>query len=141
METNNDYASLESQKRNAQSQYNSTKDRIEEYEHNISRLKTVKAALAEQKESFRSIMTKDIVLFLPIGRRWKGQTYQDFKTKGSDLIDEDNAYYITALDAALDAVNLEITRLQNKIYNEYGVLGRLASLINNLTTAIENCFN
>lgn len=72
---------------------------------------------------------------------WRGQTFRDFQSRGSTLTAENNTFYRASLDAALDAVNDEITRLENQKYNEYGLLGRLSSAINSLANKIENFFN
>ena len=72
---------------------------------------------------------------------WKGETFSVFAAKGNHLLEENNNFYKNSLDAAHDAINNEITRLQNQINNEYGLLGRLASTINSLANRIINFFN
>lgn len=142
MPTNDEYESLKAQRRNAQAKYNATLGRIEECEYKISRLKRTKATLTEQKRSFASIKKDDKTIVDQKKRSaWSGSCFSSFRLFGAALIDTNEGFYRNSLDGALDAVNDEITRLENQKYNEYGLLGRLSSTINSLANKIENFFN
>lgn len=142
MPTNDEYESLKAQRRNAQAKYNATLGRIEECEYKISRLKRTKATLTEQKRSFASIKKDDKTIIDQKKRSaWSGSCFSSFRLSGAALIDTNEGFYRNSLDGALDAVNDEITRLENQKYNEYGLLGRLSSTINSLANKIENFFN
>ena len=52
-----------------------------------------------------------------------------------------NESFYQDIDAALDAVNDEITRCENTIYSNNGLLGRLRSYLNSLLNDLENMFN
>lgn len=142
MPTNDEYESLKAQRRDAQTKYNATLGRIEECDYKISRLKRTKTILAEQKRAFASIKRndKDIVDKERQGA-WSGSCFSSFRSSGGALVDTNEEFYRNSLDGALDAVNDEITRLENQKYNEYGLLGRLSSAINSLANKIENFFN
>lgn len=142
MSTNDEYESLKAQRRDAQARYNATLGRIEECDYKISRLKRTKAILTEQKRTFASIKKNDKDIVDKKKRSaWSGSCFSSFRSSGGALIDTNEGFYRNSLDGALDAVNDEITRLENQKYNEYGLLGRLSSTINSLANKIENFFN
>lgn len=142
MPTNEEYESLKAQKREVQRKYNDALDRIEECDYKIARLKRTKAILTEQKCAF-AVIKKDDESIIDQKKRseWSGNRYSDFCAVGNDMVDVNEMFYSKSLDHALDAVNDEITRLQNLKLNEHGLLGRLASKINSLANRIENFFN
>lgn len=141
MDSNSEYESLKAQRRNARGQYQATQGRIEDCEYRLSRLRRTKATLTEQKSLFKTLKNEEKTAVEKKRDNWMGQTFRDFQTKGNDLLSENESFFTGSLDAALDAVNNEITRLENQIANEYGLLGRLASWINSLSNKIENFFN
>ena len=136
----NEYNRLVKEKISKQNQYNSCKARIEENEYLLKRLRSVKETVAEQKKAFKQIK-KDDKNTIKDKYSWKGSNYNDFKSKGADLLDEDERYYKHSIDYVLDSLNNEITRIENEILKEYGLLGRLGSAINSLTNKIVNFFN
>lgn len=135
-----EYENLKSQQRATRRKYTASRDRIEEYEYRIRRLKIVKETVEEQKSRFKALKKEDERI-IEAKRSWEGETKKTFVDKGSSMIDENNYYYKYSLDYVLDALNDEITRLENKKYAEYGVLGNLVSLLNSLANKIENFFN
>ena len=137
----NEYYSLCAQRDSAQASYNSTANRIDACKKKIERLKKTRTVLIQAKKDFSSVNNDDKMEFYKKRNIWKGQTFSDFESAGDDLISENNYYYKHSLDATHDAINDEITRLQNQINNEYGLLGRLASAINSLKNEIRNFFN
>ena len=141
MPSNEEYESLKTQQKNAQDQYNQAQYRIEDNNYKISRLKKTKATLIEQKAAFKRVKDDDRKLVQKRRTGFKGREFSSFQSKGSSLICENDAFLNASLDSALDAVNNEITRLENLNYNEYGLLGQLTSVINSLANKIENFFN
>lgn len=135
-----EYEELKSQQRTARNRYNASQERIEEYDYLIRRLKKVKEEVKEQKSRFKTLKKADEKI-LDAKRSWEGQTKKSFATKGESMAAENDYFYKYSLDYVLDALNDEITRLENKRNAEYGVLGNLASLLNSLANKIENFFN
>lgn len=135
-----EYENLKSQQRTTQRKYIASQERIEEYDYRIRRLKNAKETVKEQKSRFKALK-KDDERIIEAKRSWEGETKNTFVDKGASMIDENNYYYKYSIDYVLDALNDEITRLENKRYAEYGVLGNLASLLNTLANKIENLFN
>lgn len=141
MENNSEYENLLSQKYSAESRYNATQNRIEDYEYRIKRLKAARDIVADQKTDFRNVKRSDKGIIDAKQSGWRGQTYQDYCAKGNEMTLENDRYCQNTLDAALDALNNEITLLQNEKLHEYGILGDLASWINSLINKIDNFLN
>ena len=135
-----DIDSLRSQKWSAEQQYGACQERIRDCEKKLESLKPAKERIAAAKDAFRDIRRQE-KRELNESTDWKGSTKQDFKNRISDILDENDLYYSDTLDTALDSINDEITRLENKVMEEYGLLGRLGSWINSLANEIENFFN
>lgn len=140
MADNAEYNSLVNQKRSAQSKYNSSKRKIENYDDLLRRLRNAKNQIAELKGSFKDIKKSDKRI-TDEKYKWKGSTYNDFKGKMASVNTCDENYYKNSADRVLDSLNNEITRIENLRMNEYGLLGRLGSTINSLANRIENFFN
>lgn len=140
MESNKEYEGLISRHDNARQQYNTSMRRIEEYNYTIRRLKNVKTMISDEKKAFKTLKKADEGI-LDAKRNWEGQTKTVFLIKGKAMTSENDYYYKKSLDRILDALNDEITMLENKRNREYGILGDLASLINSLVNEIENFFN
>ena len=141
METDKGYQNLLSQKASAQQQYNATNNRIEEYSNRIERLKKTKESLSDAKKTFSSVKSSDDEVIEKKRSEWVGENFQLFQIKGIDVVTENSRYFTNSLDMALDAINNEITLLENQIYESRGVLGRLQSWLNSLANRIENYFN
>lgn len=141
MGTDSEYRSLCSQRNSAESQRAAANNTIEECQYKIRRLQNAKETLAAQKGAFKTLKNTDKETIESKGSDWIGQNFKDFQSKGNELMTENDNYYTNSLDAALDAINNEITRLQNMIYEKYGLIGRLTSWINSLSNKIENFFN
>lgn len=140
MSNDAEYHSLVNQKTNAQAQYKACETRIKNYDYLLSRLKPSKNALSELKESFKGCNKIDKDLYKD-KFEWKGSTYNDFSLRMENLIDVNKEYLKHSLDRILDSINDEITRIENKKMEDYGLLGRLGSWINSLANKIENFFN
>lgn len=140
MSDNAEYDKLVSQKRSAQSRYNSCQSRIDNCNYLLRRLRKAKESISDLKKSFKDNKKLDEKL-----RKekcdWEGLTYDSFKSKMSTLIDTNDDYFKGSIDKVLDSLNNEITRIENKRMSEYGLLGELGSWINSLANKIENFFN
>ncbi len=140
MSDNAEYDKLVSQKRSAQSRYNSCQSRIDNCNYLLRRLRKAKESISDLKKSFKDNKKLDEKL-----RKekcdWEGFTYDSFKSKMSTLIDTNDDYFKGSIDKVLDSLNNEITRIENKRMSEYGLLGELGSWINSLANKIENFFN
>lgn len=141
MGTDSEYNSLCSQRSSAINQRTAANNTIEECNYKIERLKRTKETLTAQKSAFKTLKKADEETIESKGSEWIGQNFRDFQSKGDELITVNDTYYTSSLDAALDAVNNEITRLQNIVLEKYGIIGKLTSWINSLSNKIENFFN
>ena len=135
-----EYDSLVRQRADAEQQYRQHQRRMEEYEYRLNRLRPVYREVREQKRAFHTIKDEDQDIRKD-RRSWEGQQYDRFKSKCASMCDEDDRYYVRSLDYVLDALNDEITRIENLRLQEFGILGRLGSWINTLANKIENFFN
>ncbi len=134
------YNSLVRRRNTARNQYNACSNRIEECNYLLRRLRKAKERVAEQKRQFKTIKKEDEKIYKE-KYEWEGQNYNSFKVKGDVAVDRNEDYYKNTLDYVLDSINNEITRIENKRMQEYGLLGRLGSTINSLANKIENFFN
>lgn len=140
MSENSKYNSLIRQKSNARAQYSSCEQRIEKCEYLLNRLKSAKEQIADQKSKFKEIKKSDEKISKEKGE-WQGATYNSYEKKMDSLVQSNEHYYKSHLDRILDSINDEITRIENKKMEEYGLLGKLGSWINSLSNEIENFFN
>lgn len=115
--------------------------RIEEYEARLRRLRPVKETVAAKKREFDGVRSKDKTAITK-KYNWQGEKYKTFSDdKGEDLLNEDDLFYKQGLDKVLDALCDEITRLENLIAGEHGLIGRLYALFNSIMNAIETATN
>ena len=140
MSDNAEYDSLVSQQKQADDQAKACEKRIEDYDNRIERLKRAVANLPGMKRSFKSTRKAEKAL-ADTGDDWKGETQSRFSQKIDTLETQNNIYYKNTLDYVHDELNNEITRLQNLRAEEWGILGRLYGVINDLGTKIANFFN
>lgn len=140
MSDNAEYDSLVSQQKQADDQAKACEKRIEDYDNRIERLKRAVANLPGMKRSFKSTRKAEKAL-ADTGDDWKGETQSRFSQKIDTLETQNDRYYKNTLDYVHDELNNEITRLQNLRAEEWGILGKLYSVINDLGTKIANFFN
>lgn len=134
-----EYDRLVSDKANAQNQLSDAVRERDQIQDKIDRLKAAKRTLSDEYNSFHDV--KRIVEgAVRQDYEWKGGTYDQFYGCGSALVNANQVYYGN-LDDARDEINLEIMRLENRLYEQEGILGQLRSLINSLAHKIENYFN
>ena len=136
-----EYAGLEQQQKNTQKKINSCEDRIETLDDKIARLKKIKEEIADLKKNFRDDVYKEDKSERRAKVNTQGDEYTDLVNELQDMENADDAYYDNTLDGVHDSINNEITRLENKRSEEYGILGDLYSWFNSLGNKIENFFN
>lgn len=140
MSDNAEYDSLVSQQKQAEGQARACEKRIENYDYKIKRLKRAVDNLPGMKRSFKSTRKAEKALS-DTGNDWKGETQSKFSQKIDTLETQNKIYYENTLDYVHDELNNEITRLQNLRAEEWGILGKLYGVINDLGTKIANFFN
>ena len=134
-----EYEALKRQRSDAEREYRQRENRIHEYDYLLSRLRPAYRELYDEKHTFREIWAQENKNANE-KRDWKGSHYNRFETDANMICEEDRSYH-RSLDYTLDALNDEITRIENLRMQEYGILGRLGSWINTLANKIENFFN
>ncbi len=135
------YNDLNQQRNNAYWKKYQAEKRISENQRLLDeRLYPAKASLAEQHErcisledSHKQIEKEDF--------EWKGQTFIDFESKLDEIKNKNEDYRKRHLDEARDALNDEITRIENLIYSDRGIIYQMWGVINSIGNEIENLFN
>lgn len=135
----NDSAYYESERQKTNCQIEYTNNQNAAYRRKIERLTPVKRILTEQKELFRIVKSK-CNTNLEAPEEWKGRTKVQYDQHSMALKQGNESFY-QDMDAALDAVNNEITRCENAIYSNNGLLGRLRAYLNSLLNDVENMCN
>jgi len=108
------------------------KDRIE-------RLKAAKAKVSTIKLQVPELRMKASWLQAP--QLWEGDKCAQYQEVVRDELLAGFSTYYNHTDDVLDAINNEITRLQNESREIDGVIGSLLNSISYIGTAIENFFN
>ncbi len=140
MSNNAEYDNLVNEKNATQRSYNACENRIEDCDELLRRLRPAKESIEDLKESFKENKKLDKKLKKE-KRKWKGSTNDKFITEMESLIEVNDDYFENSLDVVLDAINTEITRIENIRLKEKGLLGRLGASLNSLANKIENFFN
>ncbi len=106
----------------------------------IERLKKAKLELVSRKEEVRS---KKLYASLNHGSvsEWKGTKKDEYKSQVEEELLSGYGTYYEQTDQALDEINNEVTRLENDIYEQEGIIGWLRSRVNSLANSIENLMN
>lgn len=133
------YNQLSSEKSNAENEMSYIESMNQELSQQIEVLKQAKTIVSDEKGDF-NIIKKTVRECVDNSYEWKGDNYDTFVNNGSSLKGDNDSYY-TSIDNALDRINDKITELENKIYENEGILGSLKICWNNLCNAIENLFN
>ena len=116
----------------AYNEYGSTQDKI-------NRLKSVRRTLYECCDSFKDVK-KNVKRLVRDDYKWTGENYNLFSSYSSSLRGANDDYYRN-LDEARDSINDEITRLENEMYRQEGLIGHLRALLNSLANKIQNVSN
>lgn len=112
-------------------------------QNKINRLISVRDSIGEykisiQKDRFQAIAYRSNCERLD---DWKGSTHDSFIRAYNDALLNDYKTYYGQIDAIHDALNSEIARLQNSIYEMDGVLGWLRARLNDCWVWLDNLMN
>ncbi len=106
----------------------------------VDRLKEAKTQLVQQKDQVWSDKygtSSDIAC----AEAWKGTKKDTYQALAEDSLISGYGTYYDETDQALDELNNEITRLENEMYDQDGVIGWLRSHLNSLFHSLENLLN
>ena len=114
-----------------------------ENEAKISRLQEAKQAIQQSKENVEACadVWKTISLNFEADQDWEGAHKNDILNCMSTAVETDYNTYISNIDAVLDAICDEITRLENENWKTMGIIGHLSALINSLWNENSKLFN
>lgn len=133
--------SLRSAYNDAVSWYNNAKTAGESYRQEAKKIKKIYDELLEKKADM--INNKDsLTSYIDTEYNdWKGKLWSDNYMKDMSALLDSYSVVIQNIDANLDALNLKRTEYLNKAAEQFGILGRAESAINNLRTQIDNFTN
>lgn len=137
MDTADDISRLISDARQRLANYQAT---VADCDKKIDRLKPVYKELKGYKESFRSERKRTNKIFKSAGS-WRGKKKNDFLRKGDSLDSAFGDYYKTQLDAAHDAINTEIARLEAKKLELIPLIGPLLKQVQEWEGDLQNKLN
>lgn len=140
MSSNESYNALRELLEKKREEYRAAKKRMAHYEGLLERLKPVKKEISSLKYAFLYDVKKPDA-HNKESDLWVGEQYRGFQRDIEALESENDNYYRGSLDYILDALNDEITRVENLYLAEQGLVGRLAGVINSLANEVENFFN
>ncbi len=112
----------------------------EDYDEMIKRLETAKTTVTAEKNTFERIK-KNTNTALESELKWTGDNYNKYVTKGGYLSAENQNYYDNSLDFVLDEINLKITDIKKLRRGNETLLEKIANVITDLATEIENWWN
>ena len=139
MDENEEYERLIDEQRTAQDDLDNVNNEYIRTQDQLERLKNVRRMLYDYCDSFRDVK-KDVRRVLRDNYDWTGENFNRFSNYSSFLRDENENYYRN-LDDARDAINNEITRLENDMYRQEGLIGYFRALLNTIANKIQNFFN
>ena len=139
MDENEEYERLVGEQRAARSDLDDANHDYLRTQDKLERLRSVRQTLYDCCDSFRDVK-KSVQRVIRDDYDWTGENFSRFSTYSSSLMDENDAYGRN-LDAVRDAINDEITRLENDMYRQEGLIGYLRALLNSLANEIQNLFN
>ena len=109
----------------------------------IDRLIAVRDSIATDKRAIRSERSLISSGKADLDRLsdWKGFNHDSFMSGYCDILVPDYKAYCEQVDDIHDALNNEIRRLQNRIYEMDGALGWLRARLNDCLTWLDNLMN
>lgn len=137
-----EYRRLKSKKRNNEEQQEDCQAEIDSLDDQISRLRAVYNTIDGAKESMEDIKMVHSNMPMFYESLWKGgkaQYFYDMCESGE--LNANYTGYIKNLDAAEDAINWGINKLEEKKNEKYGILSGLMNAWDDLCTRIRNFFN
>ena len=125
-----------------QSKANTVRLQIASYLVKIQEIRKIYDELSKLKDDFNKEKKSLSKLKDQYSNDWTGNLYKtQFKQPVADLINNELNKSIKAIDTNMDRLIDKINEYENKIFELQGVLGRLASLINNIIGTIEKWLN
>lgn len=114
-----------------------------ENETKIARLQEAKQIIQQSKENVEAYADtwNTISSNFEADMDWVGMHKIDISTCMSTAVQNDYKSYINNIDAVLDSICDEITRLENENWRTMGIIGHLSALINSLWNEISKLFN
>lgn len=134
-------AGLRAQLSQAQANLSAAKSQAESYRATADAIGKIYDDLKAKKDTLKIIMT-NVNMFKEMSyAQWQGNLWQnDYKTAVGGV---ESAYstLISEIDANLDRLNLEQARYDNLANEQWGIVGQLMSVVNNIITDIQNWSN
>lgn len=107
----------------------------------LKRLEAAKVIVSENDDSFE-LLKDNLKKTVDLKREWTGQNQVNcIEVDGESMKNKMKYAYNNIVNAALDDLNIVIRDTENAISNQEGLIGRLKSQVNYLTTWLENIFN
>lgn len=135
-----DAAGIRAQMSQAEAQISNCEICIADLQEKIAKLKEVKPKVAGIKEDIREI-NRQLYEKIWEQERWLGNNRNKYNEGIMENLVMPHQNYYKAVDDILDSINDAITRMENEIYEQQGVLGTLRSWWNSLCNELSNCFN
>ena len=110
-----------------------------ELNHKKQRLVKARDTVAEKKGDFRKLQRNDDTN-INSKYSWKGSTYDEFTSYGSQLTYSDTCYE-SSVDTVHDELNIEINNIEKQIAQRTGLISSCVAEINGLWVRIGNIFN
>lgn len=123
-----------------QSDINEAKRRIEANTDTLRRLENAKKRIRLLKDEFKSIEKANKELKKE-KHKWKGERQNKFMQDMRHIDSVCHYYYLNHLDRIHDEINDRMTKIENEIMSDNGIIGNLAASINSIGNEIENLFN
>lgn len=125
-----------------QSQAASVEQQKAGYAAKVQEIKKIYDELSKLKNDFNSEKTSLNTLKNEDSNDWTGNLYKtQFKQPVGNLVEKELNKTITAIDTNMDRLIDKMNEYENKIYELDGLLGHLASMINNILGTIEKWIN
>lgn len=114
-----------------------------ENETKIARLQEAKQTIQQSKENVEAYANawNAIASGFEADIDWQGTYKNDILACMGTAVQDDYNAYIRNIDAVLDAICDEMTRLENENWQTMGIIGQLSALINSLWNEITKLFN
>jgi len=133
-------ASIRAQISSAESQIDGCNAYIAELQEKIARLQEVKPIVSGVKNKLRNAET-ELNGKIAMQEKWRGDTKLSYDEAAYDKIFVPYERYYDEVDDILDSINDEITRMENEIYEQQGIIGKLRAWCNSLWNELANLFN
>ncbi len=134
-------AGLRGQLADAEARLSAARSQAESYRATADAIGKIYDDLKNQKAALKTMKANVNTFKEASYTQWKGNLWQsDYKTAVSNV---ESAYstLISEIDINLDNLNLEQARYDNLANEQWGIVGQLMSVVNNIVTDIQNWSN